>query len=91
MKLTQMPAASRTFPAETSSNNSGWYTLLMSLIPWTRPSFADNVLSINYRVFSDEILSNFRNSLQYPNPKPILNNDANESYELFQTTLLFLF
>ena len=28
-----------------------------------RPSLADNVLSINYRFFSDENLSNFRNSL----------------------------
>ena len=50
-----------------------------------RPSHADNVLSIKYRVFSDENLSNFRISLQYANWEPILNNDdANESYELFQ-------
>ena len=42
--------------------------------------------------FSDENLSNFRNSLQYTNLEPILNNaDANESYELFQSTLLSLF
>ena len=40
-----------------------------------RPSLADNVLSINYRVFSDENLLNFRNSLQYTNWEPILNND----------------
>ena len=41
---------------------------------------------------SDENLSNFRNSLQYANWEPILNNDdANESYELFQITLLSLF
>ena len=42
--------------------------------------------------FSDENLSNFRNSLQYTHWEPILNNDdANESYELFQSTLLYLF
>ena len=42
--------------------------------------------------FSDENLSNFRNSLQYANWEPILNNDeANKSYELFQSTLLSLF
>ena len=41
---------------------------------------------------SDENLSNFRNSLQYTNWEPILNNDdANESCELFQSTLLSLF
>ena len=57
-----------------------------------RLSLADDVLSINYRVFSDENLSNFRNSLQYTNWEPILNNDdANESYELFHSTLLSLF
>ena len=57
-----------------------------------RPSLADNVLSINYIVFSDENLSNFRNSPQYTNWEPILNNDdANESYELFQSTLLSIF
>ena len=57
-----------------------------------RPSFADNVLSINYRVFFDENLSNFKNSLQYANCEPILNNDdTDESYELFQSTLLSLF
>ena len=53
------------------------------------PSLADNVLSINYRIFSDENLSNFRNSLQCTNWEPILNNaEANESYELFQSTSL---
>ena len=36
-----------------------------------RPSLADNVLSLNYRVFSDENLSHFRNSLQYTNWEPI--------------------
>ena len=37
-------------------------------------------------------MSNFRNSLQYTNWEPILNNDdANESYELFQSTLLSIF
>ena len=42
--------------------------------------------------FSDENLSNFRNSLQYTNLNPILNNDdANESYELCQSTLLSIF
>ena len=50
------------------------------------------MLSINYRVFSDENLSNFRNSLQYTNRQSILNNDdANESHQLFQSTLLTLF
>ena len=57
-----------------------------------RPSLTDTVLSINYRVFSDENLSNFRNSLQYTNWELILNNDdANESYELFQSPLLSIF
>ena len=43
-------------------------------------------------VFWDENLSNFRNSLQYTHWEPILNNDdANESYELFQSTLLSIF
>ena len=55
-----------------------------------RPSLAENVLSINYIVFSNENLFNFKNSLQYTNWEPILNNhDANESYELFQSTFLF--
>ena len=48
--------------------------------------------SVNYRVFPDETLSNFRNSLYYTLWEPILNNDdANESYELFKSTLLSLF
>ena len=39
-----------------------------------------------------KILSNFRNSLQYTNWEPILNNDdANESYERFQSILLSIF
>ena len=39
-----------------------------------------------------KICLNFRNSLQYTNCEPILNNDdANESYELFQSTLLSIF
>ena len=43
-------------------------------------------------MFSDENLSNFRNSLQYTNWEPILNiDDANDSYELFQSTLLSIF
>ena len=42
--------------------------------------------------FSYENLFNFRNPLQYTNWEPILNNDnANESYELFQSTLLSIF
>ena len=42
--------------------------------------------------FSDENLSNFKNSLQYTNWEPILNNDdANESDELFESTLLSIF
>ena len=57
-----------------------------------RPSLADNVLSINNKKNSDENLSNFKNSLQYTNWEPILNNnDTDESYELFQSTLLSLF
>ena len=32
-----------------------------------RPSLADNVLSINYRVYSDDSLSNFINLLRYTN------------------------
>ena len=42
--------------------------------------------------FSDENLSNFRNSLQYTNWEPILNDDdAKDSYGPFQSTLLSLF
>ena len=42
--------------------------------------------------FSDELFCNFRNLLQYTNWQAILNNDdANESNELFQSTLLSLF
>ena len=52
-----------------------------------RPPLADNVLSINYRVFSYENIPNFRNSLQYTNWQPILNTDANESYKLFHFLL----
>ena len=56
-----------------------------------RPSLADNVLSIISRVFSEENLYNIRNSFHYTNWEPILNNnDTDESYELFQSTLLSL-
>ena len=49
-------------------------------------------ISINYRVFSDENLSNFKNSLQDINLNPVLiNEDADEAYNLFQSTLLSVF
>ena len=35
MQNNRMQAASKTFPAETHSNNSGRYTLLKSHIPWS--------------------------------------------------------
>ena len=48
----------------------------------------DSIL-INYRVFSDENLSIFKNSLQDINWNPLLINDnADEAYDLFQSTLL---
>ena len=41
-------------------------------------------ISINYRVFSDENLSNSKNSLQDINWNPVLiNADADEAYGLF--------
>ena len=49
-------------------------------------------ISINYRVFSDENLSNFKNSLQDINWNPVLiNDDADTAYDLFQSTLLTVF
>ena len=72
-----------------TTNISDHYPILSREL---RQSLADNVLSINYKVFYFENLSNFGNSLQYTNWKPILNNDdANESYEQFQSTLLSIF
>ena len=47
----------------------------------------EDSISINYRDFSDENLSNFKNSLQDINWKPVLiNADGDEAYDLFQST-----
>ena len=56
------------------------------------PTLPEDSISINYRVFSDENLSNFKNSLQDINWNPVLiNDDADEAYDLFQSTLLSVF
>ena len=56
------------------------------------PTLPEDSISINYRVFSDENLSNFKNSLQDINWNPVLiNDDANQAYDLFQSTLLTVF
>ena len=53
------------------------------------PTLPEDSISINYRVFSHENLSNFKNSLQYINWNPVLiNDDAEKAYDLFQSTLL---
>ena len=53
------------------------------------PTLPEDSISINYRVFSDENLSNFKNALQDINWNPVLiNGDADEAYDLFQSTLL---
>ena len=50
------------------------------------PTLPGDSISINYRDFSDEILSNFKNSLTdiYWNPV-LINDDADEAYDLFQS------
>ena len=48
-------------------------------------------MSINYKVFSDENQLNFKNSLQDINWHPVLINDADEEYDLFQIILLSTF
>ena len=53
---------------------------------------AENSISVNCRVFTDENLSNFKNSLQDTNWTPVLiNDDAAEAYDLFQSILLTVF
>ena len=47
-----------------TTNISDHYPIFSRVL---RPSLTDNALSLNYRVFSDKNLSNFRNSLQYTN------------------------
>ena len=52
-------------------------------------NLSEDSISINCRVFSDENLSIFKNSLQDINWNPVLiNDDAGEVYDLFQSTLL---
>ena len=52
----------------------------------------EDSISSNYRVFSDDNLSNIKNSLQDINWHPVLINDeADKAYDLFQSTLLTVF
>ena len=53
------------------------------------PTLTEDSISINYRVFSDENLSNLKNSLQDINWN--LNEGADEAYDLFQSTLPSIF
>ena len=56
------------------------------------PTVPEDSISINYRGFSDENLSNFKNALQDINWNPVLiNDDVDEAYDLFQSTLLTVF
>ena len=56
------------------------------------PTLPEDSTSINYRVFSGENLTNFKNSLHDINCNPVLiNDDAEEAYDLFQSTLLNVF
>ena len=56
------------------------------------PTLSEDSISINYRVFSNENLSNIKNSLQDINWNPLLiNDDADEAYDLFQSILLSVF
>ena len=56
------------------------------------PTLPEASISINYRVFSDENLSNFKKSLQDINWNQVLiNDDADEVYDLFQSPLLSVF
>ena len=52
------------------------------------PTLPEDSISINYRVFTDENLSIFKNSLQYINWNQVLIND---DADLFQSTLLSVF
>ena len=52
-------------------------------------SLTEDVMIIKYKIFSDECMLKFKNSLQL-NWQTILNNDdPTESYELFQSTSIF--
>ena len=56
------------------------------------PTLPEDSISINYRVFWDENLSIFKSLLQDINWNSVLiNDDADEAYDLFQITLLFVF
>ena len=56
------------------------------------PTLPEDSISINYRVFWDENLSNFKNSLHDINWNPVLvNDDGDEAYDLFQSILLTVF
>ena len=56
------------------------------------PTLPEDSISINYRVFSDENLSNLKNSLQNINWNPVLiNGDADVAYDLLKSTLLTVF
>ena len=43
MQIDRLLSASKTSPAETRSNNSGWYTFLKSHIPWVSSHTTPNV------------------------------------------------
>ena len=53
------------------------------------PILPEDSISINYRGFSDENISNFKNPIQDINWNLVLiNDDADEAYDLSQITLL---
>ena len=56
------------------------------------PTLPEDSISINYIVFSDENLSNFKKSFHDINWNPVLiKDDADEAYDLFESTLLAVF
>ena len=56
------------------------------------PPLAEDVITIKYRILSDECMLKFKNELQQLNWLAILNNDdANKWYELFQSTSISFF
>ena len=56
------------------------------------PTLPEDSISINYRVFSNENLSIIKKSCEDINWSPVLiNDDADEAYDLFQSTLLSVF
>ena len=52
------------------------------------PTLPEDSILINYGIFSDENLSNFKNFLQDMDwNRVLINDDADEAYDLFQSTL----